>query len=230
MDGAMAADMGRLEPIRRMPVGVAGSVALHAALLAALFLLTPLRNFVTPEPAAISVELVPLGTVEPAPEPLQAAPAPETAPVTETAPARPTPGSPTQDADGVFHATTLYAQKLLQQPEMAAVRRNLTRLADSERVTQLCNVEALEQIRRAAPQYSPDTMVSYAMADPVSAGLLLTAMGGAFRSRRQWYSVSFQCVAAPTLDGVTSFSFQLGQPIPRAEWEDHNLNAEDEDE
>ena len=54
-----------------------------------------------------------------------------------------------------------------------------------------------------------------------------TAMGGAFRSRRQWYNVSFECEAAPTLDGVASFMFKLGDAIPESEWDAHNLNAED---
>ena len=110
---------------------------------------------------------------------------------------------------------------------MATVRRGLSSFADRERVAQLCNIEALEQIRLAAPQYDPDTVVSYAMADPFSSGLMMTALGGAFRSRRQWYNVSFECQAAPTLDGVTSFAFKLGGVIPESEWEAHDLNAED---
>lgn len=207
---------------RQVPFGLAGSVALHAGLIAALFVLTPLRDFVVPEPPAISVDLIPLSVPEPeaVPEapPQLAAPAPA---------AETDPGAPVADADGTFHATTLYTARLLDTPEMATVRKGLTSFADSERVTQLCNIEALEQIRLAAPQYDPDTMVSYAMADPISSGLMLTAMGGAFRSRRLWYNVSFECVAAPTLDGVTSFSFKLGEAIPESEWEEHYLNAED---
>ena len=119
---------------------------------------------------------------------------------------------------------------MLNQPDMKSVKRGLTTLASSEKVMQLCNIEALEQIRLAASQYAPDTMVSYAMADPIQTGLILTAMGGAFRSRRQWYNVSFECVAAPGLDGVTSFSFKLGDAIPKDQWDAHFLNAEDEDE
>ena len=64
----------------------------------------------------------------------------------------------------------------------------------------------------------------------IASGLMVTAMGGAFRSRRQWYRVSFECIAAPGLDGVTAFSFKLGELIPEADWEAHNLNAEDGDE
>jgi hypothetical protein len=207
---------------RQLPWGVAGSMALHAGLVAALFLLTPLRDFIVPDPPAISVDLIPIRPAEPAPAPVVppqlAAPAPAE---------KAEPGAPVLQSDGTFHATRLYTGQLLDTPAMATVRRGLTTFADSERVIQLCNIEALEQIRLAAPQYDPDTMVSYAMADPIQAGLMLTAMGGAFRSRRLWYNVSFQCVAAPALDGVTSFSFKLGEAIPESEWEAHYLNAED---
>jgi len=239
MDGAMAAEAGTDWAPRRMPAGLGGSVVLHVGLLAALFLVTPLRALVVPEPPAISVDLIPVSAVEPEPQPTAppqlavqapAEVAEPTAPAKAPAPPPAAPGAPSLDADGTFHATKLYAATMLKQPNMASVRRSLRTLASSEKVMQLCNIEALEQIRLAARQYAPDTMVSYAMADPVQTGLMLTAMGGAFRSRRLWYGVSFECVAAPGLDGVTSFSFKLGEAIPRDQWEAHFLNAEDEDE
>jgi hypothetical protein len=238
MDGAMTADAMPVATGRQLPFGLAGSVALHAGLLAALFVFTPLRDFVVPEPPAISVDLIPLSAVEPEPVETPAPPqlgvqapaeaAEPTAPAeTNTPIAQPAAGVPAQDADGTFHATKLYAATMLNRSDFAGVKRGLKTLASSEKVMQLCNIEALEQIRLAASQFDPDTMVSYAMADPVQTGLMLTAMGGAFRSRRQWYNVSFECVAAPTLDGVTSFSFKLGDAIPESEWDAHYLNAED---
>lgn len=237
MDGAIAAGVEFGAAPRRMPFGLAGSVALHAGLLAALFLLTPLRTFVAPEPQAISVDLVPFTAFEPVPEPAPQATAPPEvaappvdAPAADTAPAQPAPGAPEREADGTFRATKLYAAAMLKRPDMASVRRSFGTLASSEQLMQICNIEALEQIRLAAPQYDPDTMVSYAMAQPITSGLMLSALGGAFRSRRQWFNVSFQCIASPTLDGVDSFSFKLGEAIPESEWEEHYLNAEDKAE
>ncbi len=113
---------------------------------------------------------------------------------------------------------------------MERIRRELSGFADSERVVQVCNIEGLEQIRRAAPEYEPDTLVAYAMADMVLSGLTLTATGGAFRSRRRWYGISFHCRAAAGYEGVTAFDFTLGEPIPEDLWEGHYLNAEDVDE
>jgi hypothetical protein len=230
MDGALAIEQGS-SGAREAPFGLAGSLLFHAALLVALFTLTPMRDFVVPEPAPISVELIPVAILEP-PAPPELAPQ-NAAPVADEGGATPGAGpadTSTAAPDGTITATSRYAGRLLKEPAMAQVRRTLPTLASADRLMQLCNIEALEQIRRAAPQYEPDTMVSYAMADPVSAGLAFTAPGGAFRSRRQWYAVSFACVASPALDGVTSFSFRLGAAIPADQWEAHSLNAEDEDE
>ena len=110
---------------------------------------------------------------------------------------------------------------------MARIRKTFGTLAASEKLVQLCNIEGLEQIRRAMPQYDPDTLVPYATSDPLTAGLTLSAPGAAFRSRRKWYGMTFKCTAAADLAGVTAFEFKLGQPIPEAEWEADNLNAED---
>jgi hypothetical protein len=229
MDGALAIDVGRVGGPRGFPVGLAGSGVLHAAFVAALLLAVPVHNFVEPpEPRPISVELIPAGifdAAEPAVAPsLPAAVEPE-APAEIAAPTA--PKQPAPPPDRTFRATTLYTADLLKTAAMAQVRRSLPTLDRSERVVQLCNIEALEQIRRAAPDYEPDTLVGYAMSDPMMAGLTLTALGGAFRSRRQWYEIAFECTAGPNLDGVTAFSFKLGAAIPETEWEAHNLNAED---
>jgi hypothetical protein len=222
MDGALLAErVPEPAAARQLPLSLAGSIALHAGFIAALILLTPLRELVVPEPPAITVDLIPSTAVE-----LDAQPA---GPPELAAPSI-APGVPELGAGGLYFATRLYTAQLLQSPEMATVREGLRTVASSERVIQLCNIEALEQIRLAAPHYEPDTLVSYAMSNPIQAGLVLTAAGGAFRSRRQWYNVSFKCVAAPTLDGVTSFLFKLGDAIPESEWEEHYLNAEDKAE
>ena len=58
---------------------------------------------------------------------------------------------------------------------MARMKRTLESFAPSERLVQLCNIEGLEQIRRGAPDYDPDTLVTYAMSDPLVAGLTSSA-------------------------------------------------------
>lgn len=225
-----------LLPDRRLAAGTLASLLAHGALLAALLLLTPLRQMVVPPPRPVSVEIVTdaeLAALEqPAPTPELTAPtgAGAAAPPSTAAPAQKNPGAPPSTILGVHIATDFYAGGILAEPGMAKMKRTLESFAPSERLVQLCNIEGLEQIRRGAPDYDPDTLVTYAMSDPLVAGLTLTAPGAAFRSRRKWYGVAVRCTVAADLESVTGFEFRLGKPIPQSEWEAHNLNAEDSDE
>lgn len=225
-----------LLPDRRLAAGTLASLLAHGALLAALLLLTPLRQMVVPPPRPVSVEIVTdaeLAALEqPAPTPELTAPtgAGAAAPPSTAAPAQKNPGASPSTILGVHIATDFYAGGILAEPGMAKMKRTLESFAPSERLVQLCNIEGLEQIRRGAPDYDPDTLVTYAMSDPLVAGLTLTAPGAAFRSRRKWYGVAVKCTVAADLESVTGFEFRLGKPIPQSEWEAHNLNAEDSDE
>jgi Domain of Unknown Function (DUF930) len=232
-----AADILDLPPQRRAaPWGTIASVALHIGLALFVILASPLRELVVPPPEPVAVEIVTPAEFQALQTPTEAPPvlagpaqAEESAPalpgedrLPKSAP--PVPTSPT------FTATQFYASKILNEPGMERIRKGLRSLAPGERLVQLCNIEGLEQIRRAAIQYDPDTLVSYAMADPVTAGLTLTASGGAFRSRRKWYGLAFKCTVGADLESVSAFEFKLGDAIPQDQWEDHNLNAEDADE
>ncbi|MBN9305126.1 MULTISPECIES: DUF930 domain-containing protein [unclassified Devosia] len=225
-----------LLPDRRLAAGTLASLLAHGALLAALLLLTPLKQMVVPPPRPVSVEIVTdaeLAALEqPAQTPELTAPtgAGAAAPPSTAAPAQKNPGAPPSTILGVHIATDFYAGGILAEPGMAKMKRTLESFAPSERLVQLCNIEGLEQIRRGAPDYDPDTLVTYAMSDPLVAGLTLTAPGAAFRSRRKWYGVAVRCTVAADLESVTGFEFRLGKPIPQSEWEAHNLNAEDSDE
>lgn len=230
-----------LLPNRRMAAGTAASVLAHAGLIASLFLLTPLKQLVVPPPRPVSVEIVTQAQFAAiaTPAPVAATPGPQSdspaeeggtagdakaTPVPAPSSAPPAPSSP----DHI--ATEFYASGILKEPGMAHIRRTFETIAPSEQLVQLCNIEGLEQIRRAAPETYPDTLVPYAMADTLAAGLTLSAPGGAFRSRRRWFGVAFTCTVAADLRSVTAFEFKLGDPIPPEVWEEHNLNAEDSEE
>lgn len=227
---------------RETPWGTLASAGLHALLLLVAVLLSPLRPLVVPPPAPVAVEIVTPAEFAALQQPPQAAPqtlvgpapAPEAATPAVTEPSTrlvPTPPlQPDLPENKTYRATKFYAASILNEPGMDRIRKTFGTLASSEKLMQLCNIEGLEQIRRAQPQYDPDTLVSYAMRDPVSTGLTLSATGGAFRSRRKWYEISFQCSVAADLSAVTAFEFRVGEPIPEDQWEAHNLNAEDADE
>jgi hypothetical protein len=237
-----AASIIDLPPERReAPWATLASVALHVLLLVAAVLVSPLRQYVVPPPAPVAVEIVTPEQFAALARPAAATPvlaAPSPVPDATAAPAAPDstrlapspPLTPDLPENKTWRATKFYAAAILSEPGMEHIRKTFGTLASSEKLMQLCNIEGLEQIRRAQPQYDPDTLVSYAMSDPVSAGLTLSAAGGAFRSRRKWYGIAFKCTVAADLSAVTAFEFRLGEPVPPDQWEDHNLNPEDSDE
>ena len=211
---------------------LAVSLVAHGLLLLGLLLGNAVRPALAPQPNSIDVQLVrtepaPLRPLPPAteraPAPI-AAPAPRVAAPTARPSARPQPAAP--DA-GMIHPSHLLAGNLLKEAASREVRQTLPKLAPSERATQLCNIEATEQILAADPSTFPDTVRASVFADTMIEGSTVTAPGAAFRSRRKWYGVSFVCTVAPDYQSVTDFRFKLGDPIPPAQWSAHDLNAED---
>ena len=56
-----------------------------------------------------------------------------------------------------------------------------------------------------------------------SKGALVVADGAAFQSEGGWYNLSFRCRFSPGSEKVQGFEFAIGAPIPRKDWEAHNL-------
>jgi len=219
-------------PPQRSPWGALASLAFHLALFG-LLLLGPDKDKPKPQtPPAIAVELMTAAQfaalTAPAETPLPAVPAAPTA-------AAGTSSSTTMPAaksapGGTIRASQFYAGSVLAEPENAGVRAAMKTLDGSERLVQLCSIEAIEQIRRARPEFDPDTVVAYAMADMATRDGALIADGGAFRSRREWYEVKFSCVAAADYSAVERFEFSVGKFIPHEQWEAHDLTAAESDE
>ncbi len=103
-------------------------------------------------------------------------------------------------------------------------------LESNERLVQLCNIEAMSQVRASRPEFDPDIVVAYAMAPTDSRDGVLVAEGAAFRSRREWYGLTFRCAGLPDYSGVTEFSFSIGEFIPHELWDGYYLTAEESDE
>jgi Domain of Unknown Function (DUF930) len=226
--------------LRPPSLGTLASACVHLGLAAALLWVSPLRPLLVPPPPPVAVEIVTeqqfASMTAPAPPAVKAeAPAPAEIATGSPPAATPLPSAAPPEAApkvdrGVVTATQFYAANILKEPGMARIRAALGRIDPAERIVQLCNIEGLEQIRRAAPSFDPDTLVAYAMDDTTMAGMTLGAAGGAFRSRREWYGIAFHCTVTADYSGVSAFSFKLGTAIPKDESEDHNLNAEDADE
>lgn len=134
---------------------------------------------------------------------------------------------PSPQARVMVQATHLRSAKVLADPRSAKARKTLEQLAPSERIVQLCNIEAMEQVVLWKATLKPDFLVAYAMADTEMSGQKLTANGGAFRSKGRWYNIGFTCEVTPDLKQVVSFAFAVGSEIPKGDWAEHNLLADD---
>jgi hypothetical protein len=129
------------------------------------------------------------------------------------------------------HPTQLLAQAYIREAASLEIRQNLPKLAPSERVTQICNIEAAQQIEAAATaKILVDTVHAFGLGDATVDGLTITAPEAAFRSHQKWYAVSFICTVAADFSRVTDFKFKLGGAIPRDQWDAHALNTADENE
>lgn len=209
-----------------------------------LLIAWPVTRALSPVPTrSIAVEIVneaqfaaaarpKVPTPQPPPVPVQPAAIPSA--TVDAAPAVASSGETSADVAASFsqtvHATTLYSATVLKEPASRQVRATLPTLAPDERITQLCNIEALEQIRIARPKPFPDVIVAQAFADTTTTKATLVASGAAFRSGRAWFKAQYTCTVGDDLESVTAFDFALGPEIPEAEWDSHGLNAADSDE
>jgi hypothetical protein len=105
----------------------------------------------------------------------------------------------------------------------ARVLRALKNLDPEMRFEQVCDLEAMKRIAREAGKYRPERTVVGALSLPKVKGATMTGDGGAFYSKGAWYRFSFTCSTSPDHMQVTAFTYQIGDPIPEAIWEEHGL-------
>lgn len=242
--GLLEAEERRPPPARSAAEAarLAASALLHLGVLAALVLVGA-RSL--PEPAdapALETEIissrdfaalraVPAPAVSPAPVP--SSPAAEALPgagaasppaaLPLTAPSL-VPAKSTTHPEMIRPARML-SEQALDSPRSRGLRRELARLAEEDRLAQLCDLEAMEQIHAWRPEFQPDRLVDYASGDASLEGAVFTAKGGAFRSQRHWYEVSYRCELDPPRRKVVGFAFHVGAAIPREDWASYNLPA-----
>ncbi|TWF49786.1 uncharacterized protein DUF930 [Neorhizobium alkalisoli] len=124
---------------------------------------------------------------------------------------------------GRIKATTLLSAKTLADPRSWQARASLQQLSGADRLEQICNLEAMEQVRAWNADYRPDAVVAYAMAESRLSGRTVDAPGAAIRSKKRWYAISYTCTTAATTEEVVSFEFEMGAEIPEDQWAEHSL-------
>ena len=211
--------------VRTLPM----SVFLHGLMLAAFWLFSGMRPLEDTRVPSIAVQIISeveflRATQPPAPSPPEPAPAP----LIVARPPAPPPEPLPETADSeMIPATRFLASDILSDPENQQVRDTLTLLDRSERITQLCNIEALEQLHLLHPDQLPDSLDPSAMAETSVKDLTLEAPGGAYRLNQKWYEIRVSCTVASDYLSVSAFAFAPGPAIPKDQWESHNLIDED---
>lgn len=207
------------------PLGTVASLILHLAVGAALLLLPQVHRIELPPDESISVELLP-----PPPAETRHVAAPRRA-AWEEARARSDPleTRPERAALPRVHAMTkatkLFSADVLADPRSRKARQELRALTASDRIIQLCNIEAMEQVRRWNRSFEPDFVMAYALAGVTLGEHAAEARGGAFRSGDHWYGIEFRCEVTPDLAKVAAFEFLVGDEIPRTQWAEYNLTV-----
>lgn len=105
----------------------------------------------------------------------------------------------------------------------ARIERQLEALDPDTRLEQACDTEAMARITAARKGFKADKVIAYTFADPEMEGDSLKAPGAVFRSRGEWYRLSFTCATGPRRVNVKSFDYQIGSIVPRADWTQNYL-------
>jgi hypothetical protein len=96
--------------------------------------------------------------------------------------------------------------------------QQLRKLDPQTRLEQICDIEAMRQIKRDSNPFKPDRAVLAATADPKTSGNTIHGTGGAFRSKGKWYGFTYKCEADSDRMKVLSFEYTLGEAIPEDQW------------
>ncbi|WP_245331233.1 DUF930 domain-containing protein [Mesorhizobium sophorae] len=214
-------------PNQASPWGISASVVLHT-LLAAMLALMPLpKRPKRVEEERVSVDILTSRQFEAAtrPPPAPMTPAPLEAPAAAPPPASIPPEPQPPAAPAMIRPTEMLSAKTLADPRSRQARADLATFASDERMVQLCNLEAMDQIRKWRTDFKPERVVPYAMAEEKITGTTIAANGAAFRSRRNWYSLKFRCQLAGDGESVVSFEFLVGDLVPRKKWDELGLPA-----
>ncbi|WP_258051839.1 DUF930 domain-containing protein [Mesorhizobium sp. INR15] len=173
-------------------------------------------DILTPQQFEAATRPPPVLAAPPTPQPeIQAAPTPP--------PSAPEPQLP--KAPAMIRPTQMLSAKTLADPRSRQARADLKTFAADERMVQLCNLEAMDQIRRWRADYQPERVVPYATAEEKIAGTTIAANGAAFRSRKNWYGLRFKCQLAQDGESVIGFEFLVGDPVARDKWDELGLPA-----
>jgi hypothetical protein len=126
--------------------------------------------------------------------------------------ARIAPDADSEGGGSLSTARRLFSRRLSNDERVRVAMRGMPHAA---RADLLCMTELRGQLRIATPSYNPDILPSFRLRE----GSVLEPRRAAFRAAGQWYELSFRCELNPEVTRVERFSFRVGNPIPRSQWQ-----------
>ncbi len=96
---------------------------------------------------------------------------------------------------------------------------SLAKLTPEFRSHQVCILRGLSAMRQDKTLRRADRMKTSIFRPAVLDGTKLTATGGAVRASGHWYALTFSCDLTDDWMKATSFAYQVGREIPKADWE-----------
>ena len=105
----------------------------------------------------------------------------------------------------------------------ARIKGQLEKLDPQERLEQRCDIEAMDQISDGKGGFRPDKVIAYAFGDPKLDGTTLKTKGAVFRSKGEWYRLSYKCEATADRLDVNAFKYKVGGVVPHEDWAAHYL-------
>ncbi len=102
-------------------------------------------------------------------------------------------------------------------------QRALASLAPYERSHQACIIRGLDALHKDKRLRTADRMKTSIFSRAVLDGTSLSAKGGAVRSNHRWYALNFNCDLTEDLMKARTFKYELGQEIPKDQWDDLGL-------
>ena len=104
-----------------------------------------------------------------------------------------------------------------------AIKKQLQKLDPSERMEQSCDTEAMKRIGSDKTGFKPDKVIAYTFSDPAMNSDSMNAPGAVFRSKGDWYHLSYKCTTGPKHINVRSLSYEIGEKVSRDSWKQYYL-------
>ena len=105
----------------------------------------------------------------------------------------------------------------------ATMKKELEKLDPSERMEQNCDAEAMKRIGTEKTGFKPDKVIAYTFGDPNMAPDSMNAPGAVFRSKGDWYHLSYTCITGPQHINVRDLKYKIGDKVPKDKWTKYYL-------